>query len=368
MSAEQIKAELFGEQGDGPVSWSLTRGDNRNLTWRDSRLGFDFGVTQGFLVALHEVSAYAHAKEFAEKNRIALIENRGLIFRGTAEIAVRCAGLAQWVTQPTDPTYILQFIDGAEATLGFASPLFRQLVVRPAAEQNIQMPDPQTITTLVITNVDRTNVSGTAEVCLYHLRDYFPTQGFEYVSLDRPPIYRKDVEEVETPGTAGSLHGTLQPWAIAFFNRAVESEQLTAFLYFYRVLEACFDFVLSDEVGKWRGSPDVSILDLIKKIRSFGFREDKWALRRVLTEIVDQKTLDQAAADGLITQPNIDELVDKIYARRNEIAHGRRGQLSKVLVPFAVPVNETPHFDARWFDLMRKFAKECCTRWILTNP
>src|SRR5207302_9525084 len=83
-----------------------------------------------------------------------------------------------------------------------------------------------------------------------------------FISLRHPPprsylfpyttLFRSPVGELTSPMATQIDKDTGRHETIAFFNRATESEPISGFLYFYRVLESCFDDVLEDAIHVWR--------------------------------------------------------------------------------------------------------------------
>jgi hypothetical protein len=154
--------------------------------------------------------------------------------------------------------------------------------------------------------------------------------------------------------------------AVAFLNRAIESEPILGFLYFYRVLEACFDNVLTARIASWRLDASTDELSLLKRVRKLTQKEDTWPLRQVLGVIVDQALLDQSAADGLLESDDVQGLVAAICARRNRIAHGRRSQHGQVLVPYSVSGAEGRPIGL-WYQLMRRLAEKALAKWVFAG-
>ena len=135
-------------------------------------------------------------------------------------------------------------------------------------------------------------------------------------------------------------------------------------MYYYRVVEACIDDVLSDLVQSWRSDPKLTDLDLLKAVRNLKDSEDKTGLRLVLGLIVNQALLDSAAAQKVISSGSVDVLVTELYQRRNAIAHGRRGQHHEVLVPYAFSRGRD-EIDRAWYELMRTLATRAIERFLL---
>jgi hypothetical protein len=364
-----VMRELFGED-PSTAWWSLKRVSTGAFDWEDRRLNLNWTVTHGYLVSLHEVSTPAQAQLFAKKNKIHLFDDGGFYFRNVLEINIRCNGLSPPPGLISEgDLYRISTKNGIEAYVGYASMLFQRLVARPAVEVNERLPDPETLTTLVVKGVDRSEMHAAAEIVLYHLRVQFPGVSFEFWPLPQlhlaPPLNEAEDTSV-SPRLAESLYETSRPEAIAFFNRAQEAEPIQSFLYFYRVLEACFEDVLDQEVRSWRADLTVDTVQLLKNVRSLQQKEDIWALRRVLGKIVDQPMLDSAHAQGLISEASAEALTQAVYLRRNSIAHGRRGQHQEVLVPFGFSlVGDGQH--RLWRDLLEKLATKALNMWLLGN-
>jgi hypothetical protein len=168
----------------------------------------------------------------------------------------------------------------------------------------------------------------------------------------------------DEPHILDTSFSTTHPWAVAFFNRAEESEPLVAFLYYYRVLEACFDLVIESKLNEWRKDEKLDATSLLREVRSIARIEDTFALRQVLGQIVDQAMLDESLAASILDVASVDDLTAKLYSRRNEIAHGRRGQHQKVLVPFSFPLNSSAERDLFWRQKMRSLARLAIERWL----
>lgn len=363
-TAEWVAHELFGEDLSLAVPWSLKRTDPGNFEFLDERFASPWRMSHGYLVALHEIGTRAQAVDFAKKNRISLLDDGGYYFKGTAEVFVRAIIPPVEEYKSIQDFYRVAFSTGIEATLGHRSLVFSRLIAEPAADEFPTLPDPDTLTTLVLKDVDREEVRDVAEQALFHIRGGFP--GLAILPGRIPDLVIPPDPPPNTPASAlvGGLAETTRPEAIAFYNRAIESEPVLGFLYLYRVLEACFDDVLVAEVATWRADPLVNEIDLLKRVRGLTQKEDVWSLRRVLGRIVDQAVLDRASQDGLIPEPTADALANAVYTRRNSIAHGRRGRHTRVLVPFCVSGKDGAD-DRRWRDLMKGLADQALAAWIL---
>lgn len=363
LTCDEIAERLFGRVPAVADWWALER-DDAGLWLKDMRLGLRLRVTLGFLVALHEVSTYQHAADFGLRNRIRVLQDRGIFIRGTAEIAIKCDGVPPLVSVGNEP-YKVEFSDGVEVSVAHASFFFQRLVASPSAEVNSALPDPSVITTLVMTGVDIDNATDVAERALYALRDGFPEVKFEFVQLTSQNVLGESLEDVpDRTVTFSTSFATAHPWAIAFYNRAVESEPLSAFLYYYRVLEACFDLVIEHKLNAWREDRSLDATSLLREVRNIARIEDTFALRQVLGQIVDQAMLDTAFTHGIINSASVDELTKQIYIRRNEIAHGRRGQHQKVLVPYSFPFNTSAERDLHWQSIMSSLARRAIDNWL----
>jgi len=356
----EIARELFGEAFDN--WWRLERVDASRFTWFDARRKAEWQFSSGYLIALHEVSSRQQAKDFAAKNDIWLHEEGAIHCRSTAELALVCSKRSP--APLTANMFTVNLKNGVTANVGYSTLLYRKLVALPAGEENPRLPDPTTMCTLVINGVERSQLAGVAEICLYHLRDSHPDLRFQFwpvSTIHRAP--EPDDEDLQPMVTMiGELPSTSRPEAVAFYNRARESDSITAFLYYYRVLEACFEDVLRQEIAKWRHDQGVDDLELMKNFRAMNQREDIKALRAMLGQIIDQQVLDRAHRQGLIGDATADSLTEGIYARRNSIAHGRKGQHVEVLVPFAFG-DELRHLS--WCGVMALLAEKALKRWVV---
>jgi hypothetical protein len=361
LTAEQIALELFDEHFDR--WWKLERTAPQRFSWRDERRGLAWPVSAGYLIGLHEVSSQEEALAFAERNKIWVHQDGAVHFRASAELVIVCS-------RPSPPPlddhlFSIQMVDGVTANVGYATLAYRRLVALPAAENNSRLPEAGTISTLVINGIDRAGIAEAAELSLYHLRNSFPETGFRFwplAELHRAPEFEEFAGVAAKPVT--DLHIAKRPQVIAFYNRATESDAVIAFLYYYRVLEACFEDVLRQEIEQWRKDTTVDELELMKRIRALNQKEDVTSLRKILGRIVNQHLLDKAHQSGLISSPDADSLTNAIYGRRNSIAHGRKGQHIEVLVPFAFG-DERKHL--AWRDIMAELAKATLARWVLTT-
>jgi hypothetical protein len=365
-SGPDIGLELFGEDFED-ASWSLQRVDEKYLTWTDKRWGISWKVTAGYLIALQEVSSVADAAAFCEKNKITLFQEGALHYRGTAEVPIVCS---RPPPQPDIGGFSNSILNirtrrGIEASLGYASFLFERLVGRPLQEKDPDLPDPKTVTTLVIRGVDRADVHHVAELALYLLREHGAGARFSFCRFADLAEQLLDTDS-STPLVlpVDPLPDTQLPEALAFFNRALESDPIAGFLYYYRVVEACFEDVLRAMVHAWRIDGALSDIELLARLRGLKDQEDKTGLRAVLGSIVDQSLLDTAALQALIPSASVDVLVTEVYQRRNSIAHGRRGQHKEVLVPYAFSAGRDAH-DRAWYDLMATLARRALERYIL---
>ncbi|MEI9940190.1 MAG: hypothetical protein WDO69_23475 [Pseudomonadota bacterium] len=367
-TAEYVAQELFGETLDDPW-WSLER-DGAAFVWTENRLMLKLKATQGYLIGLQEVSTAAQAKIFATRNSIKLFPSGGILVKGVAELFLRCNGLAppEMVTKDTH-LFRITTTTGVSASVGYGSRLFRRLVAGPCAEEIQGFPDIATITTMAFHPADSADVHQVAETLLFHLRRTYPGVSFKFCELQNighEPLLEPAENAPAEPEAIAGLREAANAEALAFYNRATEGEPIQAFLYFYRVLEACFDAVLHDTVSTWRADQKLTTGALLKKFRQLQQREDIWSLRKVLAHIVDQLFLDQAHEKGLIPTATSDALAQAIYSRRNSVAHGRRGAHTEVLVPYGfAPSLESNHVD--WRDVMTQLAEKALEKWILRN-
>lgn len=363
---------LFGDDPQENPWWTLERADERSFEWNDKYLGVKWRVTHGYIVALHEVSTEEQAAEFARKNRIHLFSDGGLFLKGqgVAELFIRTDGLLPREEVKTEhDLYRLKFQSGAAAKIGYGSMLFRRLVAAPAAEKSPNFPDPTVLQTLVISGIEREEVQSFADLALFHFRKLFRgiSSSFWPISdLHLAPPFRENGDPADEPTLRENLRNATRPEAIAFFNRAKESGVIPGFLYFYRVVESCFDIVIDQEVQKWRSDTALDCLNILKKFRKIQTeREDKWALRAVLSEILDQPLLENATSLGLILTADADSLTEAIYSRRNGIAHGRRLLRGDLLIPYGFSLGDIGQSDRNWYNLMEILATRSLERWIL---
>lgn len=367
-SGPEIAETLFGETFDESSSWSLVRVDDRSLEWTDLRLGVSWRTTAGALIALQEVSSVGDAQEFCAKNKIALLPEGAIHHRGVAEFPIVCSRVPPLptITGFAASEVRLHTRSGIEAKIGYPSFLFKKLVGWPLQEVDPELPDPETTTTLVLRGVDRADAHLVAELALYLIRESAGGAQFVFTRYKDLPTRALQDPEAGTPLTlpADPLPDTTRPQALAFFNRAEEAEPITGFLYYYRVLEACFEDVLGALVRQWRGDVGIQDVEFLTRVRKLKDREDTTGLRLVLGLIVDQPLLDDAHNAALITASGVDELVTAVYQRRNAIAHGRRGQHREVLVPLAFSDGRDAH-DRAWSRVIRTLALRAITRFIL---
>lgn len=364
LDCHEVSDRLFGRTPSAEDSWSLERIEEKKFRLVEKRLRLSLTVSAGYLVALHEVGSYQHAIEFGQRNNIRVMQDRGIFLRGTAELAIKCDGVPPISSIGEEP-YKIDFSDGIEVSISHASFLFQRLVAGPSAEVNLGLPEPSVITTLVMTGVDVDNAAHIAEKSLYVLRNHCPDASFDFIPLTSKDVIGASLEGLSNmPRIFAMDFSTSHPWAIAFFNRATESEPFAAFLYYYRVLEACFDQVIEIKLNSWRANSSLDAAGLLKEVRSLARAEDITALRQVLGQIVDQALLDDALEKTLLDAASVDDLTTQIYLRRNEIAHGRRGQHKKVLVPYSFPMNSSAERDLNWLKVMRSLAGRAIDQWL----
>ncbi|MDM8551922.1 hypothetical protein QUF72_17695 [Desulfobacterales bacterium HSG2] len=367
---DEIAKELFDEDPE-TYWWKLEKEDEKGFVWKDKRLGINWRASNGYIVALHEVSTPQQATDFAKKNRIRLFEDGGLYYKGVAELYIRCIGTPPREELLNDnDLYRIVTNSGITASIGYCSMLFQRLVASPEAEINPSIPDPKTLTTLVINGVQHEEIPGISELALYHFRKIFKGLRFQFWRL---PDYHlaPGIDESPEPEDAPELSNVEDaenPEVISFYNRATESDPISGFLYFYRILEFCFDEVLADKIESWRKDASIGPNELKKKFRNLiSDKEDRWALREVLGQFVDQADLDSAHHGGLISDATADALRDCIYARRNSIAHGRLGSNWETLYPFGFSSGDSGAQDRLWYDLMKKLTEKSLQKWIFIH-
>lgn len=367
----EIGRELFDEDPDATYWWSLAREDENAFRWKDRRLGINWRATHGYLVALNEVSTPEHSMNFAQKNRIILFDDGGFYYKGVAELYIRCVGISsrEEIRDEKD-LYQLRIRSDITASIGYGSLLFLRLVAAPAAETNPSIPDPKTLTTLVLTGIEREEVPGMAELALYHFRKKFKGIRFAFWRL---PDYHlapglDESPEYPDPPALFAVEDAKKREVISFFNRAEESGPIPGFLYFYRVLEFCFDEVIAHKIDNWRRDINMDSNMLKKEIRKLiSEREDKWALREVLGQLVRQTDLDAWQNQGIIRYATADDLRDCIYSRRNSIAHGRLGSSWDILFPFGFSSGDSGLHDRYWYNLMGELTRRALNKWIFSD-
>lgn len=388
-SADEIAEMLFGEKIS--PSWQLERSTGKQLLWKDKRLGVSWPVSHGYLIGLNEVSTRDHAREFAQRNKITLLNEGGYYCKGVAEFVCSCSSVPpveeldesrdvytiriKGVREKDDGKSKGADVDESHSefndvlvSVGYGTLLFRRLVHTPAAEDDDRIPDAASITTVVLQGVEKDDVCDIAELALFHLRRQFRGVNFRLWPMDRlhecPDMDSEeddlDIRDVDS----GLLPSARNAQAIAFFNRAQESDPITAFLYYYRVVEACFDEVLSSKISQVRSDAKVTELELLKFFRKLQRNEDRTSLRLVLTQLIKQAEMEEWKDRGLLLEPNLENLVETIYKRRNSIAHGRKGSHEEVLVPYSFTMKEMVS-EREWVDVMKSLAEVALEKWIL---
>jgi len=89
---DEIAKDLFNEDPD-TYWWKLEKTDEKSFIWKDNRLEIEWIVSNGYVVALHEVSTPEQAIDFAKRNRVHLYEDGGFYHKGVAELYIRCIGI-----------------------------------------------------------------------------------------------------------------------------------------------------------------------------------------------------------------------------------------------------------------------------------
>lgn len=362
---KEVAQDLFGITPS--MWWHLERATGNSFNWHELRFGEAWRATHGFLVGLHEVGSSESAKQFASRNKITLFDGGGLYYRNRAEFLIQCALPPKELLTGLEDLFQIQDVSGMCANVGYSSLLFQRLVASPAAEENGNLPDPTAMRTVILQGVEKSEVHQAAEVVLYHLREYFGKDHFRFCNIGELRGLSDLDDESDSrvdPRLVEQLPQFSHREAIAFMNRAEEADAITAFLYYYRVLEACFDAVLEQQIATWRGDPKIDSLGLLKNFRKLQQREDVSSLRRVVGKLVDQQILDQACSAGLILSSTAEALCNGIYNRRNSIAHGRRGQHNQVLVPYAFYTDHEPSHLA-WRDLAGNLATLAVKEWLV---
>ena len=180
---DEIARELFDEDPE-TYWWKLEKKDEKSFVWKDKRLEREWRASNGYIAALYEVSTHEQALDFSKKNRIHLFEDGGLYYKGVAELYIRCIGIPprEEVLDSRD-LYRISTESGISADIGYCSMLFSRLVASPAAEANPSIPDPRTLTTLVISGVQREEIAGISELALYYFRKKFKGLAFQFWRL-----------------------------------------------------------------------------------------------------------------------------------------------------------------------------------------
>ena len=125
---------------------------------------------------------------------------------------------------------------------------------------------------------------------------------------------------------------------------------------------------MANKIENWRKDSRIEPNVLIKKIRRLiNEKEEKWALREVLGQIINQAELDSAHHKGLISDATADCLRDCIYARRNSIAHGRLGSNWETLYPYGFSRGDSGAYDRLWYDLMKKITEKSLHKWVFIS-
>lgn len=353
--------------------FSMNRSEDKAFQCHDKRLGCSWRATHGYLAGLHKVSTVEQASEFAGKNRYTIIPEGGIYINrsSVAELLIRLSGLPNPESIDSDSDlFRIRTRDGIDCVVGYSSFIFQRLIGRPNQERYSNLPDSQSLATLVIRGVDSIeNLADYAELALYHFREKFPLLNISFGNIHmvghQGGCFIGGGDEECVPNLFDELPVPDRSRVMAFFNRGTESDSISGLLYYYRVIESCFDDILEDKIQTWRGDSDLDFRGLLTNVRNLQRDgEDRTSLRQVLGEIVDQKILDKSKSKGLISNAEINDLVSKVYIRRNSIAHGRIGKHEDVLVPYGISVlNDGKDHD--WYILMQKLAKLALKKWIL---
>ena len=117
-----------------------------------------------------------------------------------------------------------------------------------------------------------------------------------------------------------------------FYHAKHESDDASACIQFYRVLEYYAFFDLQSQVSQARHDSALSGRDFLVKVASLLTRDEKTPLIRLVQRLSSSVILKEAVSCDLIEQPDAGRLGNKLYDFRNSVVHAKYDQRSSIVV------------------------------------
>ncbi|NYZ12129.1 hypothetical protein HL658_06170 [Azospirillum sp. RWY-5-1] len=108
-----------------------------------------------------------------------------------------------------------------------------------------------------------------------------------------------------------------------FYSGLVQYDDMSACIYFYRVIEYYSFFENANQIKGMRNDHNISDADFSKRIVDLLSKDEKATIFKTINKIVDKDILDEACSHGVIKSPQENLLNEAIYALRNSIVHGK---------------------------------------------
>lgn len=145
-----------------------------------------------------------------------------------------------------------------------------------------------------------------------------------------------------------------------FYSGLSQSDNVAACIYFYRVLEF-FSFLSHfDAIKTLRHDATVSDIDFSHKMLGFVTKDEKGPIFKLISAILENKTIVQAQSDGLIGNASPNALCEAIYAFRNSIVHGK---LSYGYALQSESILDQSAVSSKWRNILRDLARVALERY-----
>ncbi len=298
-----------------------TRG-SVEVHWSEIGMAVYHSPTQG-LIGYHDIDDVA-----ARTPTLTLHGDHGFTLGQFSEFFV----FSGWLDRQLRPLTVT--MGSTEITLGEVTPLGRYLFA-PVHERKFD-PDWDDLSSLRIwgKNAER------AEPCLLSAVIFlkkelglnfslYPLEGFEYDFPEEEGLQKHElqVKELRAPGAIVDI----EPLRL-YYKGLEESDDASAVLQYYRVLEYYSILSLHSKVDALRADRGLTSKDFLKSVAGLIERDERGAILRVVSQIADIGILERAKEAGLVDEAAPQSLGNALYDFRNGLVHAKYDQRAAMVV------------------------------------
>ena len=184
------------------------------------------------------------------------------------------------------------------------------------------------------------------------------------IDMDDSFIYEHDQdreEEDREPRYIETPFFTINVEPLRFLYAGLsQPDDTAACIYFYRILEYFAFFLNFDGIRQLRHDAALSDVDFSQRILTLVTRDEKGPIFKLVSTLVDEKTLAQSKLDGLIDNESANAFCESLYAFRNSIVHGK---FSYGYVLQSESLLDKSAATQKWRTVLRDLARDALERY-----